>query len=88
MKSHVSLSHIKICHGYDFLLYFPHELLMNFRILFIEFAFTLLTSQVITSVLQVTTVPKTDSGKFAQSRADALDSIAKYVIGVHVLVRE
>ena len=27
----MSLSHIKTRHGYDFLLYFPHELLMYFR---------------------------------------------------------
>ena len=26
----MSLSHIKTRHGYDFLLYFPHELLMSF----------------------------------------------------------
>ena len=30
IKSHVSLSDIKRRHGYDFLLYFPHEFLMNF----------------------------------------------------------
>ena len=34
MKSHVSLSHIKTRHGYDFLLYFPLEILMNFRNLY------------------------------------------------------
>ena len=30
IKSHVSLSRIKIRHGYDFLLHFLHELLMSF----------------------------------------------------------
>ena len=29
------LSHIKTRHGYNFLLYFPHELLMNFRSIYI-----------------------------------------------------
>ena len=31
IKSDMSLSHIKTRHGYDFLLYFPCEFLMNLR---------------------------------------------------------
>ena len=30
MKSHVSLSHVKTRQAYDFSLYFPHKLLLNF----------------------------------------------------------
>ena len=36
IKAHVSLSHIKARHGYDFPLYFPHEFLMNYKYMYNE----------------------------------------------------